>query len=195
LQPDLVMVGSWDRPVTRRMLTALGYRLAEVETVTDIAEARAQIIRVAELVGHPERGAQLAQALDAARARLKARARLPLTTALVVERGGFSAGSATIAAALLKEAGLRPPAGAPPGIGGFVSLEKLLVLKPDVVVLKDPPDQPTDQGALYLTHPALRAAYPPNRRIVLPERYSMCGGPALIEALDYLGKAIDRLTP
>jgi iron complex transport system substrate-binding protein len=113
----------------------------------------------------------------------------------VVERGGFSAGSATIAAALLKEAGLRPPAGAPPGIGGFVSLEKLLVLKPDVVVLKDPPDQPTDQGALYLTHPALRAAYPPNRRIVLPERYSMCGGPALIEALDYLGKAIDRLTP
>jgi len=195
LQPDLVMVGSWDRPVTRRMLTALGYRLAEVETVTDIAQARAQIIRVAELVGHPERGAQLAQALDAARARLKARARLPLTTALVVERGGFSAGSATIAAALLKEAGLRPPAGAPPGIGGFVSLEKLLVLKPDVVVLKDPPDQPTDQGALYLTHPALRAAYPPNRRIVLPERYSMCGGPALIEALDYLGKAIDRLTP
>ena len=195
LQPDLVMVGSWDRPVTRRMLTALGYRLAEVETVTDIAEARAQIIRVAELVGHPERGAQLAQALDAARARLKARARLPLTTALVVERGGFSAGSATIAAALLNEAGLRPPAGAPPGIGGFVSLEKLLVLKPDVVVLKDPPDQPTDQGALYLTHPALRAAYPPNRRIVLPERYSMCGGPALIEALDYLGKAIDRLTP
>jgi len=195
LQPDLVMVGSWDRPVTRRMLTALGYRLAEVETVTDIAAARAQIIRVAELVGHPERGAQLAQALDAARARLKARARLPLTTALVVERGGFSAGSATIAAALLKEAGLRPPAGAPPGIGGFVSLEKLLVLKPDVVVLKDPPDQPTDQGALYLTHPALRAAYPPNRRIVLPERYSMCGGPALIEALDYLGKAIDRLTP
>ena len=195
LQPDLVMVGSWDRPVTRRMLTALGYRLAEVETVTDIAEARAQIIRVAELVGHPERGAQLAQALDAARARLKARAHLPLTTALVVERGGFSAGSATIAAALLKEAGLRPPAGAPPGIGGFVSLEKLLVLKPDVVVLKDPPDQPTDQGALYLTHPALRAAYPPNRRIVLPERYSMCGGSALIEALDYLGKAIDRLTP
>ena len=195
LQPDLVMVGSWDRPVTRRMLTALGYRLAEVETVTDIAQARAQIIRVAELVGHPERGAQLAQALDAARARLKARARLPLTTALVVERGGFSAGSATIAAALLNEAGLRPPAGAPPGIGGFVSLEKLLVLKPDVVVLKDPPDQPTDQGALYLTHPALRAAYPPNRRIVLPERYSMCGGPALIEALDYLGKAIDRLTP
>lgn len=194
LQPDLVMVGSWDRPVTRRMLTALGYRLAEVETVTDIAAARAQIIRVAELVGHPERGAQLAQALDGASARLKARARVPMMTALVIERGGFSAGSATIAAALLNEAGLRPPPGAPSGIGGFVPLEKLLVLKPDVVVLKDPPPEATDQGSLYLTHPALRDAYPPNRRIVLPERYSMCGGPALIEAFDYLGDAIGRLS-
>jgi iron complex transport system substrate-binding protein len=194
LQPDLVMVGAWDRPVTRRMLMALGYRLAEVETVSGIAAARAQITRVAELVGHPERGEQLVRALDAARARLAARGRPPLTTALVVERGGFSAGSATIAAALLNEVGLRPPPGAPAGIGGFVSLERLLVLKPDVVVLKDPPAEATDQGALYLTHPALRGAYPPNRQIHLPTRYSMCGGPALIEALDYLGEAIGRLS-
>src|SRR5204862_2938147 len=112
------------------------------------------IIRVAELIGHPDRGEALARALDAARARLAAHARPPLATALVIERGGFSAGSATIAAALLNEIGLRPPPGAPPGIGGFVSLEKLLVLKPDVVVLKDPPAEATDQGALYLTHPA-----------------------------------------
>src|SRR5437868_9960588 len=30
LQPDLVLIGSWDRPVTRRMLSALGLRIAEV---------------------------------------------------------------------------------------------------------------------------------------------------------------------
>jgi iron complex transport system substrate-binding protein len=193
LQPDLVLVGSWDRPVTRRMLGALGYRLAEVEIVSDIAAARAQILRVAELVGHPDRGEKMVRDLDAARARLATRARLPFTTALVVERGGFSSGAATLAATLLNEIGLRPPAGAPPGIGGFVSLEKLLVLKPDVVVLKDPPSGPTDQGALYLTHPALRGAYPPNRQIALPARYSMCGGPALVAALDYLGEAVEKL--
>ena len=59
--------------------------------------------------------------------------------------------------------------------------------------LKDPPVQPTDQGALYLTHPALQALYPPERRIALPERLSMCGGPALIAALDYLAEAMSRL--
>jgi iron complex transport system substrate-binding protein len=195
LQPDLVMVGTWDRPVTRRMLGALGYRMAEVEIVSDIETARAQILRIAETLGHPARGAALVRDLDAARARLKARARLPFATALVVERGGFSSGSATLAATLLNEIGLRPPAGAPPGIGGFVPLERLLVLKPDVVVLKDPPSGPTDQGALYLTHPALQGAYPPNRQIALPARYSMCGGPALVAALDYLGEAIERLSP
>jgi iron complex transport system substrate-binding protein len=195
LQPDLVMIGSWDRPVTRRMLTALGYRLVEIEVVTDIAAARAQILRVAELVGHPERGEKLVRDLDAARARLAAHARLPFSTAMVIERGGFTSGASTLAATLINEAGLRPPPGAPAGIGGFVQLEKLLVLKPDVVVLKDPPSGPTDQGALYLTHPALRDAWPPNRQIALPARYSMCGGPALVAALDYLGEAISRLSP
>lgn len=193
LQPDLVLLGSWDRPVTRRMLGALGYRMAEVEVVTDIDAARAQILRVAELVGHPERGTALARALDDARARLAARPKPPFATALVIERGGFSAGSATLAGTLLNEVGLHPPPGAPAGIGGFLPLERLLVLKPDVVVLKDPPNEPTDQGALYLTHPALRGAYPPNRRIALPVRYSLCGGPALIAALDYLGQQIGQL--
>jgi iron complex transport system substrate-binding protein len=195
LQPDLVLLGSWDRPVTRRMLGRLGYRMEEVEVVADIAGARAQIERIAALVGHPARGAAMVRELDAARARLAGRGKPPFSTALVLERGGFAAGNATLAATLLNEAGLHPPAGAPQGIGGFVPLERLLALKPDVVVLKDPPRAPTDQGALYLTHPALRGAYPPNRTITLPTRYSLCGGPALIAALDYLGSEIGKLSP
>ena len=34
------------------------------------------------------------------------------------------------------------PSGAPSGYGGFVPLEKLLMIKPDLVFLKDPPQQP-----------------------------------------------------
>jgi iron complex transport system substrate-binding protein len=111
----------------------------------------------------------------------------------VIDQGRFTAGTGTIAAALLAEAGLRPPEGAPENFGGFVPLEKLLMLKPDLVFLKDPPSAPTDQGALYFTHPALRALYPPERRIPLPEKFSMCGGPALIAALDYLAEVMQKL--
>jgi iron complex transport system substrate-binding protein len=73
-----------------------------------------------------------------------------------------------------------------------MSLEALLVTRPDVLVLKDPPVQAEDQGALFFTHPAMAALYPPERRIALPTRYTLCGGPALIDALDYLADMLTR---
>jgi len=193
LNPDLVLVGSWDRSVTQRILAKLGYRVAEIELVRDIASARRQIVEVAALLGHRKRGEHLLAALDAARGRLAGRARTPFTTALVIERGGYAAGSASLAAALLAEAGLRAPPGAPAGYGAFVPLERLIMLKPDLVVIKDPPREPGDQGALYLTHPALRALYPPERRMALPTRFTLCGGPALVAALNYLADTLAQM--
>ncbi len=192
LKPDLVLIGLWDRAVTRRMLTRLGFRAVPVEIVSDLAAARAQIGAVAELLGHPERGVALVARLDAAAARLAAIRRPELKTALVIERGGYVSGAQTLPAALIAAAGLRLPEGAPARYGSFVPLERLVTLRPDLLFLKDPPTEPRDQGALYLTHPVLRALYPPQRRIALPTRYTMCGGPALVAALDYLADALSR---
>ena len=111
----------------------------------------------------------------------------------MVERGGYTQGPSSLASALVAEAGLKPPPGAPAGYGGFIPLEKFLLLKPDIVFLKDPPREAGDQGALYLTHPALRALYPEERRVALPTRYTMCGGPALVAAFDYLATSLSRL--
>jgi iron complex transport system substrate-binding protein len=193
LQPDLVFTGPNDRAVTRRMLAAQGMRVAEVGFVTDLDNARRQIREVAEILGHKDRGEKLVAELDAARVRLAAVPRMPYKTALVVERGGYSQGPSSLAAALLSEAGLKPPAGAPAGYGGFIPLEKLIMLKPDIVFLKDPPAAASDQGALYLTHPALRELYPDDRRVALPTRYTMCGGPALVAAFDYLADRLAQL--
>jgi iron complex transport system substrate-binding protein len=192
LGPDLVLVGPNDRRETRVMLNGLHIPVADVALVTDIAAARAQILAVAAQLGHPDRGAAMVRALDAARARLAAVARPLAKTALVVERGGYVEGPQSLVATLLAEAGLRLPAGAPAGYGGYMSLETLLVTRPDVLVLKDPPLQAEDQGALFFTHPAVAALYPPERRIALPTRYTLCGGPALIEALDYLADVLAR---
>jgi iron complex transport system substrate-binding protein len=192
LSPDLVLVGPSDRSVTRRLLNSLRYRVVEVDLVTDLDAARRQILQIAALLGHPARGEQLAAELDRARARLRALARTPYTSALVVERGGYTAGPESLAAALVAEAGLAPPAGTA-GYGGFISLERLVMLHPDLLLLKDPPRVPTDQGAIYFTHPALAALYPPERRIALPARYTLCGGPAVIAALDYMASVMTRL--
>ncbi len=192
LQPDLVLVGPNDRSVTRRLLAAQGLRVVAVDFVTGLDSARTQIHDIAKLLGHPDRGEKLVAALDAARARLAARRSAVARTAIVVERGGYAQGPASLAAALLDEAGLKSPPGAPKGYGGFIPLEKFLMLKPDIVFVKDPPSAPNDQGALYFMHPAMQALYPPERRIALPTRFTMCGGPALVAAFDYLAAALGK---
>jgi iron complex transport system substrate-binding protein len=93
----------------------------------------------------------------------------------------------------MAEASLQPPPGAPAGIGGFVPLERLIMLHPDLLVLSSAIEVPHDQGSVYLTHPALAALYPPRRRIILPARYTLCGGPALIAGLDYLADELRKL--
>jgi len=193
LDPDLVLVGPRDRSATQRLLSALGFRVVEVDFVSTIAAARAQIAQVAALLGHPERGAALVARLDEARRRLAAVPKPKASTALLVERSGYTEGPASLAAGLIAEAGLRPPAGAPAGMGGYVSLESLIVMRPDLLVLHSLVEEPYDQGSVYLTHPALKALYPPSRRIVLPGRYTLCGGPGLVAGLDHLADALARL--
>jgi iron complex transport system substrate-binding protein len=193
LGPDLVLIGDSDRPVTKHILRSQGLRLHEITLIADLDTARRQVTEVAAVLGHPERGEKLIAGIEAARMRLKAAPKPPFTTALLVNRGGYTAGERSLAAALLMEAGLKPPAGAPPGYGGYVQLEQQLVLHPDVIVLNNEPRDAADQGSYNLTHPALNALYPPERRIVLPARYTLCGGPALIAALDYLTELLTRL--
>jgi iron complex transport system substrate-binding protein len=129
----------------------------------------------------------------AARSRLKAVPRPRASTALLVGHSGYTEGPASLAAALMAEAGLQPPPGAPAGIGGFVPLERLIMMRPDLLVLSSAIEVPRDQGSVYLTHPALAALYPPQRRIILPARYTLCGGPALIAGLNYLAAQLSKL--
>jgi iron complex transport system substrate-binding protein len=193
LNPDLVLTGQADRAVSKRMLTSLGFRTVEVALVRDIPAALAQIQEVAALLGQPQRGEELIAEVDAARARLAAVRLNGASTALLVGHAGYTAGPSSLAAALVAAAGLQPPKGAPGGYGGFVSLEHLIALHPDVLVIEEVVERPDTQGNVYLTHPALRALYPPSRRLLLPARYTMCGGQALPAALDYLTAALQRM--
>lgn len=192
-QPDLVLVGAWDRPLTQRMLRSLGFRVVGVDVVSDLNAAREQIHEVAALIGQPRRGETLIAEIDAAQRRLAAAHRPSSSSALLVGNSGYTAGPQSLAAALLTAAGLSPPHGAPQGYGGYVPLEKLIELRPDYLVTASMVTEPDAQGAVYLTHPALRELYPPQRRIVLPARFTLCAGPSLVPAFDYLTQTVTQL--
>jgi iron complex transport system substrate-binding protein len=193
LKPDLVLVGPWDRPLTQRLLHVLGFRIVGVPLVNDVPTGIAQIREIAKLLGHPERGEALIAEIEAARKRLAAAPRPKSSSAMLVGNGGYTVGPESLAGALMREAGLSPPAGAPAGYGGYVPLEQLIMLRPDFLVMTSVVETPDGQGALYLTHPALRGLYPPEKRIVLPARFTMCAGQSLAAAFDYLTDVLTKL--
>ena len=73
-----MLIGQNDRPVTKHILRAQGLRFYEVALISDLDAARRQIVEVAAVLGHPERGEKLLADLDAARARLHAAPKPPL---------------------------------------------------------------------------------------------------------------------
>lgn len=192
LAPDLVLSGFSDRP-TQAILAATGLRVVEVALVRNLDEARAQVREIATLLGHPERGEVLADKLQRAESDLKAVALKPPRTAIVLQREGYTEGTESLVASMLATAGLKPPPNARGGIGGFMDMETLLTAGPDILVLQETASHASDQGALFLTHPALRARYDETRRISLPSRYTLCGGPALLEGLGVLKDELKKL--
>ena len=54
-------------------------------------------------------------------------------------------------------------------------------------------DDPAKMISDFLLHPALERFYPPSKRIVIPERLTVCGGVMLADALDVLVKELKRV--
>ena len=185
LRPDVVLAGSFNDPATLGILTRLGYRIERIDAANSIDELIAQIRQVAALTGHPDRGAALIAQIEAARqaAVTAALGRLH-PTAVVYQRRGYVTGGDTLTGELLSIAGFTNDGGALAGTtGGFVSLENLVVNHPDYIVASSPDMSAVDQGTALLSHPVLTGLYPPSRRIVLPQRLVVCGGPSLPAAL------------
>ncbi len=198
-KPELVLAGSFTKRATREFLKAQGLRVEEFTPARSIEEIKAQLRRMGDLVGHPERATAEIARIDAAVARAHAAvARRPLRV-LGVARRGWVPGSDTLTTSLLASVGLGNAADDLSGRygnfkhGGFAPLEVILSIHPDALLVSDPGEHADDQGRALLLHPALERIFPPSRRIVLPERLTNCGGPMVVEALDRLAAEVTRV--
>ena len=103
-------------------------------------------------------------------------------------------GSDSFVGSLLTETGLFNAAGdLGVAFGGFASLEAIVSLKPDFLLVSQAGDRAEDDGHAFLLHPALERFYPPAKRIVIPERLTECGGVMLADALDVLMAELKRV--
>jgi iron complex transport system substrate-binding protein len=188
--PDVVIAGAYTNGFTRALLTRLGYRVVELAPETTVAEIEANVRRVAEAVGHPERGERLvasirveAHTIDAHRP-----ARAPAT--VVVRPGGFTVGRHSLADELLTLAGMRNVA-AEQGLDrwGSLSMEALLRSAPELIVLTGYRLAQPSLANLVLEHPALARLRAERRTATVPAAYWACGLPQSLESAVLLQRA------
>jgi iron complex transport system substrate-binding protein len=194
LHPDVVVASLFDKRSTRELLKQQGLDLAEFAVPRNLDEAKAEIRRMGDITGHPDRAAAEIARLDAALARARQAVADKRYTVLPLSRRGWVSGSDSLVSSLLAETGLFNAAGdLGVSFGGYASLEAVVSLKPDFIVVSDAGDYAEDVGSAFLLHPALERFYPPAKRIVIPEQLTVCGGVMLADALDVLVKELKRV--
>jgi iron complex transport system substrate-binding protein len=193
-KPDIVVASLFDKRSTRELLKANGLHLVEFTVPRTLDEVKQQILEMGEVVQHPDRAALAIARLDAAVVRARQVVIDHRYRVLPLSRRGWVSGSDSLVSSLLTEAGLLNPA-ADLGVaaGGYASLESIVHLRPDFLLVSEGSDRAEDDGRAFLLHPALERFYPPDKRIVLPERLTVCGGVMLADALDVLAAELKRM--
>lgn len=189
LRPDLLVA------VPERLRTTIarlgGRRVGSVAMVPadSYAGIVAQVRSVAAAIGHPERGEALVARMDARLARVS-RSVGQGRVAAYYQRRGFLTGTGTLVDELMGRLGLVNLA-ARRGESGLarVTLEQMALAQPDVLVLEAGSDQVVDQGTEMLHHPVLRGI----PRLLVPQAWTVCGGPAYILAAESLARQLARL--
>ncbi|MFB0873599.1 MULTISPECIES: ABC transporter substrate-binding protein [unclassified Sphingobium] len=176
IQPDLLI----GYPVGGGALAAAPpgrWRTLGVADATSYAAILGQIRQVARAVGHTDRGEALIAQMN------RDLATLPRTRhggiAAYYQRRGYLTGAGTLVDDLMRRVGLTNLAGklGKPALAQL-SLEEMVAARPDWLIVEQATDRVQDQGTEMLHHPALRTI----KRISLPQAWTVCGGPAYVQA-------------
>jgi iron complex transport system substrate-binding protein len=194
LKPDVVVAGRFTRLATRQLLKDENLRVVEFDAARSLDDVKKNIRLMGDVTRHPDRASAEIARLDAAIAHAHQAASRKPYRVLAVSRRGWVSGRDSLTSSLLANAGLANAAG-DLGIksGGFASLEAIVSVKPDFILVSEDSGVAEDEGSAFLLHPALERFYPASKRIVIPERLTVCGGPMLAEALERLASELERV--
>lgn len=195
LKPDIVVASLFDKRSTREFLKEKGLHVVEFSVPRNIDEVKAQIREMGEIAGHPDRAAAEIARLDTALARARQAVAGKHYRVLQLSRRGWIEGSDSFIGSMLTETGLVNAAGELGfASGGFASLEAIVKLRPDLLVVSQAGGIARDEGHAFLLHPALERFYPPEKRIVIPEALTECGSVRLADALEVLVQQLKRVS-
>jgi iron complex transport system substrate-binding protein len=187
---DLVLAGRYDPHAQRELLQRQGLDVLVLDPWRNLEHGREQIRTLAQRLGHPERGEKLIADIDGALARAKGI--VPNSRSILTYyRQGWVPAAGSLVNELLRHMGFtlqQERLGL--HAGGIVRLESIVASPPDYVLMDDVLGRTIDNGSALLVHPALAAAMPPDRSLVMPGKLAICGGPATPAAVDALAAEV-----
>ena len=185
LRPDLVISDQFLPPSTASALAALAIPVERLPIASSVAESRAQVMRLATLAGHPERGRAIVKRIDAALVRALPPSGASPIAAVVWQSGGIVPGPDSLIGDLLRRTGFRQ-------ISAARGMKQADVL-PLEAMLADPPQVILAAGNALgnedrlLAHPAL-SGLKDTRREHFEPALLWCGGQTIVRAAERLAE-------
>lgn len=194
LKPDLVLAGAYSTTTATGILERLGVRVIRFQPEASFEDMRANIRKMGAMVGESARAEELITAFDRRLADL--RAQLPPGPPPVFADIGvnnYVSGSDTLYAEVVHAGGYLT-LGEALGFSGYrnISLEQILGVRPGLLSADTPWTDPPSISTMALRHPALREMAARTPRISIPERYTTCGAPSVLGAVQLLVEARRR---
>jgi iron complex transport system substrate-binding protein len=198
LNPDLVLASEFAARASVDLLRRLGLNVVIVPLPQDYDGVRAVVRQIAQAVGEVQRGeaivADFDRRLEAAASAIPANSERPV--ALIYQVNSYVSGTGTLVDAALATAGFRNGAAAFPGDRrGQVSIETIANARPDVLILSASPDEYATAVSDNLRHPVLAKLMTTQRMTVLPWSLTLCGTPAIANAVEQLVQLRSTLPP
>jgi iron complex transport system substrate-binding protein len=194
LQPDLILAGTFTTTTAAALLAHLGYNVVNFDPENTLEDMRANIRKLGALVGEPTRAQQVIADFDARLADLQAQippGEKPIFADIGVNN--YVSGGATLYAEIVNAGGYRT-LGQAVGYAGYrnIPLEQVLTVRPALLSTATPWTNPPSMSTMALAHPALRTLLAHTPTISIPERYTTCGAPSVLGAVEMLVEARKR---
>ncbi|MFD1704335.1 ABC transporter substrate-binding protein [Methylopila henanensis] len=191
LRPDLVLAGRYTSRQSVAVLRRIGVPVVDADAPRTLDGVREEIRRVAQAIGHVDRGEAMIAELDRRLSRAVA-AREPKLRAAVLRPNGFSAGPGSLTDELMRRAGLvNVVAELELDHYGQLPLELVIAKGIDLLIVDGDRAGPPAMATEMLRHPALLRLGDRVKVARVPPKLWTCAGPSLADAFDILADAAE----
>lgn len=192
-RPDLVVAGAHTTRATVSLLGRVSVGVREFGVPRNLAEMKAQITEMAELLGESARGQALLAGIEQRLQTLAARRVERPLRAVVLRPSGFTVGRGSLVDEILTRAGLVNIA-AELGVESYgqIALETVALGRAEVLILNETPDGPPSLAHEILHHPVIDQLGDRLKLVALPSRLWTCAGPSVLDAIELLVRAVEE---